>query len=152
KYLPLRSNVPELATHAFEGLDPEYASRAAATSPSVIVGGQNYGQGSSREHAAMCPLHLGVRAVFAVSFARIHQNNLVNFGILPLTIDAATYDSLEPEEQLRIDGIMQGIEDRLVQVTRTGGESFEASLDITARQARILLAGGLLNYAGQQGR
>jgi aconitate hydratase len=90
--------------------------------------------------------------VFAVSFARIHQNNLVNFGILPLTIDAATYDSLEPEEQLRIDGIMQGIEDRLVQVTRTGGESFEASLDITARQARILLAGGLLNYAGQQGR
>lgn len=151
KYLPLRSNVPELATHAFEGVDPGYASRAAASAPSVIVGGQNYGQGSSREHAAMCPLHLGVRAVFAVSFARIHQNNLVNFGILPLTIDAAVYDSLQPDEQLHINGIMQGIEDRLVQVTRTGGESFEARLDITDRQARILLAGGLLNYAGQQG-
>lgn len=151
KYLPLRSNVPELATHAFEGVDPGYASRAAATSPSVIVGGQNYGQGSSREHAAMCPLQLGVRAVFAVSFARIHQNNLVNFGILPLTIDPAIYDSLQPDEQLRIDGIMQGIEDRLVLVTRTGGESFEARLDISDRQASILLAGGLLNYAGQQG-
>ncbi len=151
KYLPLRSNVPELATHAFEGVDPGYAARAATSAPSVIVGGQNYGQGSSREHAAMCPLHLGVRAVFAVSFARIHQNNLVNFGILPLTIDAATYDSLQPDEQLRMDGIMQGIENRVVQVTRTGGESFEARLDITDRQARILLAGGLLNYAGQQG-
>ena len=99
----------------------------------------------------MCPLHLGVRAVFAVSFARIHQNNLVNFGILPLTIDAAVYDSLQPDEQLQINGIMQGIEDRLVQVTRTGRESFEARLDITDRQARILLAGGLLSYAGQQG-
>ena len=151
KYLPLRSNVPELATHAFEGVDPSYAARAAASAPSVIVGGQNYGQGSSREHAAMCPLHLGVRAVFAVSFARIHQNNLVNFGILPLTIDAATYDSLQPDEQLRIDGIMQGIENRVVRVTRTGAESFEARLDVTDRQARILLAGGLLNYAGQQG-
>ncbi len=150
KYLPLRSNVPALAMHAFEGLDPDYAARATAAGPSVIVGGQNYGQGSSREHAAMCPLHLGVRAVLAVSFARIHQNNLVNFGILPLTIDDEVYQSLNPDEPLHISGIRHGIEERSLRVEREAGPSFEARLDITERQARILLAGGLLNYAGQE--
>jgi aconitate hydratase len=152
KYLPLRSNVPELALHAFEGVDADYAARALAAGPSVIVGGQNYGQGSSREHAAMCPLYLGVRAVLAVSFARIHQSNLVNFGILPLTIDEDVYNGLAQSETLRVEGIRQGIQTGVLDIVRSNGETFSAKLDITQRQAAILLAGGLLNYVGEQAK
>ncbi len=150
-FLPLRSNVPALAEHVFEGVDPTFADRALEAGPGAILGGQNYGQGSSREHAAMAPLHLGVRAVFAVSFARIHHANLVNFGILPLVIAQADYDALSAGDSLLIAGIPQGIGARKLTVkNESSGTKFEARLEITDRQAKILQAGGLLNYVGEQ--
>jgi aconitate hydratase len=150
-YLPLRSNVPALAKHVFERVDPEFARRATESGPSVIVGGSNYGQGSSREHAAMAPLQLGVRAVLAISFARIHLANLVNFGILPLTISEADYNTLADGHQLRIEALQDGIQARQLTIQNLSiGTKFAASLDITERQARILQAGGLLNYVGQE--
>ncbi len=150
-FLPLRSNVPALAEHVFEGVDPTFADRALEAGPGAILGGQNYGQGSSREHAAMAPLHLGVRAVFAVSFARIHHANLVNFGILPLVIAQADYDVLSGGDSLLIAGIPQGIGARKLTVkNESSGTKFEARLEITDRQAKILQAGGLLNYVGEQ--
>lgn len=149
-YLPLRSNVPALAEHVFERVDPEFARRATESGPSVIVGGSNYGQGSSREHAAMAPLHLGVRAVLAVSFARIHLANLVNFGILPLTISETDYNALANGHQLRIEALQDGIQAHKLTVSNLSIDTeFAASLDVTERQARILQAGGLLNYVGQ---
>ncbi len=149
-FLPLRSNVPALAQHVFAGLDPTFAGRALEAGPSAVLGGQNYGQGSSREHAAMAPLHLGVRAVLAVSFARIHHANLVNFGILPLVIDQATYDTLAGGDTLLIEGIAEGLVGRKFTVKNAGsGEEFTARLEITDRQAAILQAGGLLNYVGR---
>lgn len=149
-YLPLRSNVPALAEHVFERVDPEFARRATESGPSVIVGGSNYGQGSSREHAAMAPLHLGVRAVLAISFARIHLANLVNFGILPLTISETDYNALANGHQLRIEALQDGIQAHKLTVSNLSiGTEFAASLDVTDRQARILQAGGLLNYVGQ---
>lgn len=149
-YLPLRSNVPALAEHVFERVDPEFARRATESGPSVIVGGSNYGQGSSREHAAMAPLHLGVRAVLAVSFARIHLANLVNFGILPLTIGETDYNALANGHQLRIEALQDGIQAHKLTVSNLSIDTeFAASLDVTERQARILQAGGLLNYVGQ---
>jgi aconitate hydratase len=149
-YLPLRSNVPALAEHVFERVDPEFARRATESGPSVIVGGSNYGQGSSREHAAMAPLHLGVRAVLAISFARIHLANLVNFGILPLTISETDYNALANGHQLRIEALQDGIQAHKLTVSNLSIDTeFAASLDVTERQARILQAGGLLNYVGQ---
>jgi aconitate hydratase len=149
-YLPLRSNVPALAEHVFERVDPEFARRATESGPSVIVGGSNYGQGSSREHAAMAPLHLGVRAVLAVSFARIHLANLVNFGILPLTISETDYNALADGHQLRIEALQDGIQARKLTVSNLSiGTEFTASLEVTDRQVHILQAGGLLNYVGQ---
>ncbi len=151
EFLPLRSNVPALAEHVFAGVDPSFARRAAQAGPGAILGGINYGQGSSREHAAMAPLQLGVRAVLALSFARIHHANLVNFGILPLLIDQATYEALGDGDTLRIEGVYEGIASRQMKVHNlTSGGEFAAQLDITARQAEILRAGGLLNYVGRQ--
>ncbi len=150
-FLPLRSNLPALAQHVFEGVDPTFARRALEFAPGAISGGQNYGQGSSREHAAMAPLHLGVRAVLAVSFARIHHANLVNFGILPLLIAQADHDALSGGDSLLIEGIPQGIGARKFTVkNQSSGEDFEARLEVTDRQASILQAGGLLNYVGEQ--
>ncbi|MFO7945441.1 MAG: aconitate hydratase [Armatimonadota bacterium] len=151
QYLPLRSNVPALAQHVFEGIDPAFADRALQAGPGAIAGGENYGQGSSREHAAMAPLHLGIRAVLAVSFARIHEANLVNFGILPLVIDEDDYEELSQGDTLKITGIRQGIADRAMTVQNvTQGTSYDARLEITDRQVRILEAGGLLNYVKTQ--
>jgi len=150
-FLPLRSNVPALAQHVFEGVDATFAERALAAGPGAILGGQNYGQGSSREHAAMAPLHLGVRAVLAISFARIHLANLVNFGILPLAVDQAAYDALSQGDKLLIERIPEGLAARKMTVkNQSSGAEFEARLEITDRQAGILHAGGLLNYAGRQ--
>lgn len=147
KILPLRSNIPAIAEYVFSGLDPEFARRAKEAGGGFVVGGENYGQGSSREHAALAPMYLGVKAVFALGFARIHQANLVNFGILPLVIDRQTYDKLAPGKPLTIVSARYGVEAGEVEVVlETTGERFIAKVEAAPRQREILIAGGLLNY------
>jgi aconitate hydratase len=147
KYLPLRSNVPALAQHVFEGIDPSFAERALASKHGAIIGGDNYGQGSSREHAAMCPLYLGIQAVLATSFARIHKANLINFGILPLEISKTDYETLQPGDKLQIVDVRQDLPTGQLTVKNLTQElTFEASITLSERQQDVLLAGGMLNY------
>ncbi|MBC9784826.1 aconitate hydratase [Heliobacterium chlorum] len=154
KILPLRSNIPAISQHVFAGVDSTFADRAKAAGCGIIVGGQNYGQGSSREHAALAPMYLGIKAVITQSFARIHRANLVNFGILPLTFaseaDAAKVsqgDTLEIADLAAKLGTSETLEVRNV----TTGETFLVRPDLTARQVAIIKAGGLLNYTRLQG-
>lgn len=148
KILPYRSNIPKLAEFCFTVCDPTFPARARAAGDGIIVGGSNYGQGSSREHAALVPMYLGIRCVVAKSFARIHAANLINAGILPLTFaDPADYDALQPGAQLRIDGIRAGMAAGKLMLTDTAaGKSYPVVCSLTERQQAILLAGGLLNY------
>lgn len=147
KYLPLRSNVPALAEHAFEGIDPEFVPRAKKAGRGIIVAGQNYGQGSSREHAALCPMYLGVKAVIAQSFARIHLSNLINAGILALTFaDETDYNKIDVDDVLSID-LSNGLAEKEIIVKNlTKGFEFKAHNNLSPRQQAIVLAGGLLNY------
>ena len=150
KLLPFRSNVPYLADFCLSPCDPDFAARAKAKNGGFIVAGENYGQGSSREHAALAPLYLGVKAVLARSFARIHRANLINNGILPLTFaDAADYDAVNEGDEIVIADapaqIAAAAEGGAVTASIAGRE-VELRLDITPRQRDILLAGGLLNY------
>ena len=151
KLLPYRSNVPYLADHCLTPCDPEFPARAKAEGGGFIVAGANYGQGSSREHAALAPLQLGVRAVLAKSFARIHMANLINNGILPLQFkNPADYDHLGLLDELIIENAEAQIRDLasgqpLAVLNRTRSISIACSSDLSDRQARILLAGGLLN-------
>ena len=146
KILPYRSNIPKLSEFCFGVCDSSFPERAKAAGQSIIVGGANYGQGSSREHAALVPLYLGVRAVIAKSFARIHAANLVNAGILPLTFkDPADYDALKQGDRLKISGIDAGLESGTVYL-QAGERRMELSCTFSPRQRAILRAGGLLNY------
>jgi len=150
KLLPFRSNVPYLAGFCLAPCDEGFAERAKANGGGFIVAGGNYGQGSSREHAALAPLHLGVKAVLAKSFARIHRANLMNNGILPLEFtDEADYDAIAPDDEIVIENapaqIAAAAEGECVNV-RAGGRELKMKLVITPRQRDILLAGGLLNY------
>jgi aconitate hydratase len=155
--LRLRSNIPEYSKHVFTNVDPAFAARAAALRgrhrAAFIVASASYGQGSSREHAAICPRYLGVRAIFAKSFERIHTANLINFGILPLVFsDPADYDRLAPGAALRLTAVKQsltaGTETLSVSSSSSGHDfTFQVRLTLTDRQRRILLAGGLLNVA-----
>ncbi len=149
KLLPLRSNIPAMAEHVFEQVDADFARRAKDAGSSVVVGGSNYGQGSSREHAALAPMYLGLRAVLAKSFARIHRANLVNVGILPLVfVDEGDYDRIEQGDELEITDARAAIErGETIRVrNRTRGYEFEARHGLSAHQARVLLAGGRLSY------
>ena len=146
KILPYRSNIPKLSEFCFGVCDSSFPERAKAAGQSIIVGGANYGQGSSREHAALVPLYLGVRAVIAKSFARIHAANLVNAGILPLTFkDPADYDALKQGDRLALCGIDAGLESGTVYL-QAGERRMELSCAFSPRQRAILRAGGLLNY------
>ena len=146
KILPYRSNIPKLSEFCFGVCDSSFPERAKAAGESIIVGGVNYGQGSSREHAALVPLYLGVRAVIAKSFARIHAANLVNAGILPLTFkNPADYDALKQGDRLEISGIDAGLESGTVYL-QAGERRMELSCTFSPRQRAILRAGGLLNY------
>ena len=152
KILPLRSNIPAISEHVFEGIDRGFASRAKAAHGGFVVGGENYGQVSSREHAALAPMYLGVKAVIAKSFARIHRANLVNFGILPLTfVNPEDYNAISLEDQFEIQGIREALKDTAVLkvLEKTRGISFEVRHDLTPRQIEIILAGGMLNYTKQ---
>lgn len=148
KILPYRSNIPKLSEFCFTVCDPTFPARARAAGDGIIVGGSNYGQGSSREHAALVPMYLGIRCVVAKSFARIHAANLINAGILPLTFENPDdYDALQPGAQLRIDGIRAGMAAGSLTLTDTAaGKSYPVVCGLTERQQAILLAGGLLNY------
>ncbi len=149
KILPLRSNIPKISEHCFEVCDDTFPKRALEMGKSIIVGGVNYGQGSSREHAALAPLYLGVKMVLTKSFARIHKANLINAGIIPATFkDEADYDKVEQGDMLEIKGVLESLKnsDVIVISDKTKGFDFEAELDLSERQREMLLAGGLLNY------
>ena len=154
KILPFRSNVPKLSDFCFTVCDETFPARARENTNNFIVGGSNYGQGSSREHAALVPLHLGVRAVIAKSFARIHVANLINAGILPLTFkNADDYDKLEQGDALVLKDILKGFESGNVTLTdETKGIDLPLVCDLTARQADMLKAGGLLNYTRENAK
>ena len=149
KILPYRSNVPKLSEFCFTVCDPTFPERAKAAGGGIILGGQNYGQGSSREHAALVPLYLGIRAVIAKSFARIHVANLINFGIIPMTLENPDdYEKLGQGDELEIIGFAEAVKksDSVTLLDKTTGEKFNLCLNLTARQRAILSAGGLLNY------
>ena len=148
KILPYRSNIPKLAEFCFTVCDPTFPARAKAAGDGIIVGGSNYGQGSSREHAALVPMYLGIRCVVAKSFARIHAANLINAGILPLTFENPDdYDALQHGARLRIDDIRAGMAAGSLTLTDTAaGKAYSVVCSLTERQQAILLAGGLLNY------
>ena len=148
KILPLRSNIPAISKYVFSQVDPTFAERAAQAGGGVVVGGGNYGQGSSREHAALAPMHLGVSIVLAKSFARIHRANLINFGIVPAILKDTDYDALQQGARLRVPRLRVALEKRqpLEIVDVAAGRTFTATLDLTEREAKILLAGGLLNF------
>ena len=154
KILPYRSNIPHLSKFCFEVCDPSFPERAKAAGDGIIVGGSNYGQGSSREHAALVPMYLGIRGVIAKSFARIHIANLINSGILPMVFEnPEDYDKLSQDADLTITGIVSGMaEGKLTVTDRTTGNQFNVLCSLTERQRAILLAGGLLNYTKEGGQ
>jgi aconitate hydratase len=152
--LPLRSNVPAIAEYLFRYVDATFVERVKAQGGGFIVAGHNYGQGSSREHAAICPMYFGIKAILAKSFARIHRDNLLNYAVLPLTfVHEADYDALDPNDALDIGEVRQGLEDgaaTLLVHNHTKQTTIETSMELTLRQRQILLAGGLLRYVGKE--
>ena len=148
KILPYRSNIPYLSKFCFAVCDESFAERSKAAGNGFVVGGENYGQGSSREHAALVPLYLGVRAVIAKSFARIHAANLINAGILPLTFaDPADYEKLNQGDRLTLTDLKDGMKTgKILLKNETTGQSVPLACSFTDRQREILLAGGLLAY------
>ena len=155
RVLPYRSNIPKIAEFAFDAVDPEYAERARAAKDSgghAVIGGENYGQGSSREHAALAPRYLGLRLVLAKSFARIHWQNLVNFGILPLAFaDPAEYDRLRQGDRLRLEGLHDLAPGKPVTVRNlTQKREFEAHHELSPRQIEVLRAGGLIVWVRER--
>ena len=149
KILPYRSNIPYLSQFCFRQCDPDFAENCKREGKAIIIGGANYGQGSSREHAALVPLYLGVKAVITKSFARIHQANLVNAGILPVTFDnPEDYDRISQGDTLCLADVRQKLiaGESVTLLNETTGESYPVTCSVSGRQRDILLAGGLLNY------
>ena len=149
KILPYRSNIPFLSQYCFGVCDKTFPERIKAEGKGIVIGGANYGQGSSREHAALVPLYLGVKAVITKSFARIHCANLINAGILPLNFaNPDDYDKISQGDELSLKGIKNAIinNEPAVLVNLTTGEEYELKYDLSQRQKDIILAGGLLNY------
>ncbi len=150
KILPFRSNIPKISEFCFEVVDPTFPTRAKAAGSGIIIGGQNYGQGSSREHAALAPLALGIKAVVAKSFARIHAANLVNAGILPLVFENPDdYDLIEQGDKISIESIHEGLKADKV-VLKAGDKEIVLKMELAERQKEMLLAGGLLKYTATQ--
>ena len=154
KVLPFRSNIPAISEFVFWQVDPDFAKRAADFKGGgfLIVGGDNYGQGSSREHAAIAPRYLGLRAVLTKGFARIHRQNLVNFGILPLTfVDPADYDAVEAGDELSLTGLWRGLQCQQMTVrNETRGQEFAVRHGLGPREREMVLAGGLINHLRRQ--
>ncbi|MFX0173535.1 MAG: aconitate hydratase, partial [Candidatus Hodarchaeota archaeon] len=150
--LPLRSNLPKLSEHVFEQVDPTFPKRALESKEDgggLIIGGENYGQGSSREHAALAPMYLGIKFVLTKSFARIHRDNLVNFGILPLVFtDSGDYDKINKNDVLEIKGVRKALEENtpIIVHNMTQGFDIETTYDLSERERQIVNAGGKLSY------
>ena len=154
KILPYRSNIPFLSQFCFQVCDPAFPERAKSAGDGIVIGGSNYGQGSSREHAALVPMYLGIRCVIAKSFARIHVANLINAGILPLTFaDPADYDALQQDSVLNLLDIRKGMESGSITAKdETTGKLLTLQCSLTQRQRDIVTAGGLLNYTKENGK
>lgn len=154
KILPLRSNIPAISQHCFTVCDEDFPRRAKNMGKSIIVGGSNYGQGSSREHAALAPLYLGIKAVLVKSFARIHRANLINAGILPLTfVNEADYDKINQGDEIVLADVRADVEadmSKLTAVNKTTGVEIPVLCELTGRTKDIILAGGLLDYTREQ--
>lgn len=156
KVLPLRSNIPEISKFVFTRLDPDFWKRAQQAGSCIIVGGSNYGQGSSREHAALAPMYLGVKAVLVKSFARIHKANLVNYGILPLVfINPEDYDKIDQNDLLELDNLHRILDagpSSFEIFNKTKNQNMKVKLDVDERSCRILRAGGLVPYTRSGGK
>jgi aconitate hydratase len=149
KILPLRSNIPAISEHVFVSVDPEFPKRAKEKGGGFVLGGTNYGQGSSREHAALAPMYLGVKAVITKSFARIHLANLINFGILPLTfMNEKDYDAIEQGDMLELN--VKTLDKTLTLKNKTKGTECQVTHSLGDRDAEILKAGGALGHVKQQ--
>ena len=154
QFSALRSNIPEISKFCYGRIDPEFHDRCKTLGKSIIVGGENYGQGSSREHAALAPMYLGVKAIIAKSMARIHKNNLVNYGVLPLLFEnQEDYDNIEMMDELEVENIAEQIRTRKVTVKNiTKGTSFGTKVDLTDREISIIIAGGQLRYVANKNK
>jgi aconitate hydratase len=148
KVLPLRSNIEAISEFVFYQIDPDFHKKCKEKGSAVVVGGENYGQGSSREHAALAPRYLGVRAKVAKSFARIHKANLCNFGIIPLTFkDQGDYDRIRKGAKVVFPDITAHIEDGATEIPmKVDGTTMILLLDVSERQRKLLLTGGALNF------
>ncbi len=146
--LPLRSNLPAISQHAFTRIDPTFAGRAKKVGSGIIIGGENYGQGSSREHAALAPRYLGIKAALTKSFARIHLQNLVNFGILPLVFnDKEDYNDIKQGDILRLTDAKKRLRDNIIEIENiTKKKTYKTKHTLSQRQVEILVAGGLLEF------
>lgn len=153
KVLPYRSNIPAISQFVFEHLDPDFHKRAKEKGNGVVIGGENYGQGSSREHAALAPRYLGIRAKIVKSFARIHKANLVNFGILPLTFrNPADYDLVKQGDRLVFPDVRRLVASGAAEIpVRVDGREIVTILEVSDRQRQELLAGGTLNFVKKGG-
>ncbi len=153
RVLPYRSNLPAISEFVFSGVEEGFSKRAQASGGGLIVGGENYGQGSSREHAALAPRYLGIKAKLAKSFARIHRANLINFGIVPLVFaDAADFEAVAQGQKVRIEGIRQALEKGESQIPiLVNGRKMLMRIEFSQRERKILLAGSVLNYAKRSG-
>ncbi len=152
EFSSMRSNIPLMSQYCYCRYDPDFAARAKALGKSIIIGGENYGQGSSREHAAINPMYLGVKAVIAKSMARIHKGNLVNHGIIPMLFaDPADYDRIDQMDDLEIDDLRDQIAKRRVLIRdKTRGFSFEAVLELSDSELEVILCGGQLRYLKEE--
>lgn len=155
KILPLRSNIPEISKYCFAVCDEKFHDRALELGKSIIIGSSNYGQGSSREHAALAPLYLGIKAVIVKSFARIHMANLINAGIIPMTFaDETDYDKIDQMDEFKMTNLKAviGGENELTITDVTKGFDFNVNIDLSDRQREMLIAGGLLNYTKENSK
>ena len=152
EFSSMRSNSPLMSQYCYHRYDPEFAARAKEMGQSIIIGGENYGQGSSREHAAINPMYLGVRAVIAKSIARIHKGNLINHGIIPMIFeDPADYDKIEQGDELEINGLLEQMQTKEVEVRdNTKGVTFKARLELSDSELEVISCGGQLRYLKKQ--
>ena len=152
EFSSMRSNIPLMSKYCYHRYDPEFSERAKKMGQSIIIGGENYGQGSSREHAAINPMYLGVRAVIAKSIARIHKGNLLNHGIIPMVFDdPADYDKLEMGDELEINDLLNQMQTKVVEVwDNTKGITFKARLELSENELEVISCGGQLRYLKKQ--
>lgn len=152
EFSSMRSNIPLMSKYCYHRYDPEFSERAKSLGKSIIVGGENYGQGSSREHAAINPMYLGVKVVIAKSIARIHKGNLVNHGIIPMLFeDPADYDKIDQMDELEIENLREQIKTREVVIKdKDKNVTFKAKLDLSDSELEVILCGGQLRYLKHQ--